>query len=98
MLKDVAGDDYPSAEVGCGDPYMYSLIDDSYGKIGSRDRHQSDTAVLVYMRIICFHGPLDTDWMIDNISCRVPSNVKFQIDDIEEPWTYSRPFDLIHCR
>ncbi|KAF4421996.1 Secondary metabolism regulator LAE1 [Colletotrichum fructicola Nara gc5] len=27
-----------------------------------------------------------------------PPNVKFQIDDIEEPWTYSQPFDYIHSR
>ncbi|KAI8216905.1 hypothetical protein K4K53_009713 [Colletotrichum sp. SAR 10_77] len=26
------------------------------------------------------------------------TNVKFEIDDIEEPWTYSRPFDYIHSR
>lgn len=23
---------------------------------------------------------------------------RFEVDDIEEPWTYSRPFDLIHAR
>ncbi|KAF4872332.1 Secondary metabolism regulator LAE1 [Colletotrichum siamense] len=28
----------------------------------------------------------------------VPPNVKFEIDDIEEPWTWSRPFDYIHSR
>ncbi|KAF4874674.1 Secondary metabolism regulator LAE1 [Colletotrichum siamense] len=28
----------------------------------------------------------------------VPPNVKFEIDDIEEPWTFSRPFDFIHSR
>ncbi|KAL0943893.1 UMTA [Colletotrichum truncatum] len=28
----------------------------------------------------------------------VPSNVKFEIDDIEEDWLYSRPFDYIHSR
>ncbi|KAH6880537.1 S-adenosyl-L-methionine-dependent methyltransferase [Thelonectria olida] len=28
----------------------------------------------------------------------VPPNVKFFIDDIEEPWSYSRPFNYIHCR
>ncbi|OLN86098.1 Trans-aconitate 2-methyltransferase 9 [Colletotrichum chlorophyti] len=27
-----------------------------------------------------------------------PPNVEFEIDDIEEPWTYSRPFDYIHSR
>ncbi|KAF6805691.1 hypothetical protein CSOJ01_09336 [Colletotrichum sojae] len=25
-------------------------------------------------------------------------NVKFQVDDIDEPWTYSQPFDYIHSR
>ncbi|TDZ32612.1 Secondary metabolism regulator LAE1 [Colletotrichum spinosum] len=28
----------------------------------------------------------------------VPPNVKFEIDDIDEPWTYSQPFDYIHSR
>ncbi|KAK1516462.1 methyltransferase domain-containing protein [Colletotrichum abscissum] len=28
----------------------------------------------------------------------VPPNVQFEIDDIEEPWLFSRPFDYIHSR
>ncbi|KAF9881603.1 MFS sugar transporter [Colletotrichum karsti] len=28
----------------------------------------------------------------------VPPNVKFEIDDLEEEWTYSQPFDYIHSR
>ncbi|KAF4819681.1 Secondary metabolism regulator LAE1 [Colletotrichum siamense] len=28
----------------------------------------------------------------------VPPNVRFEIDDIEEPWTFSKPFDYIHSR
>ena len=28
----------------------------------------------------------------------VPVNVSFQIDDFEEAWTYSQPFDYIHSR
>ncbi|TVY56720.1 putative methyltransferase tdiE [Lachnellula cervina] len=28
----------------------------------------------------------------------LPPNVNFEIDDIEEPWTYSQKFDLIHAR
>ncbi|KAF5494145.1 Secondary metabolism regulator LAE1 [Colletotrichum siamense] len=28
----------------------------------------------------------------------VPPNAKFEIDDVEEPWTYSQPFDYIHVR
>ncbi|KIV81136.1 hypothetical protein PV11_08580 [Exophiala sideris] len=28
----------------------------------------------------------------------IPSNVQFEIDDANEPWTYSRRFDFIHCR
>ncbi|KAI8316276.1 hypothetical protein K4K59_000174 [Colletotrichum sp. SAR11_240] len=27
-----------------------------------------------------------------------PPNVKFEIDDLEEPWTFSQPFDYIHSR
>jgi hypothetical protein len=29
---------------------------------------------------------------------RVPPNVRFEVDDIENEWTYSSPFDFIHCR
>ncbi|RSL46400.1 hypothetical protein CEP54_013863 [Fusarium duplospermum] len=28
----------------------------------------------------------------------VPPNVKFEIDDIDEEWTYTQPFDYIHSR
>ncbi|TDZ19170.1 Secondary metabolism regulator LAE1 [Colletotrichum orbiculare MAFF 240422] len=28
----------------------------------------------------------------------VPPNVRFDVDDIDEPWTYSQPFDYIHSR
>ncbi|KAK1574592.1 methyltransferase domain-containing protein [Colletotrichum navitas] len=28
----------------------------------------------------------------------VPPNVRFEVDDVEEPWTYSQPFDYIHSR
>jgi Methyltransferase domain len=28
----------------------------------------------------------------------VPPNVTFQIDDVEEPWTFLSPFDYIHSR
>ncbi|EFQ32057.1 uncharacterized protein GLRG_07201 [Colletotrichum graminicola M1.001] len=27
-----------------------------------------------------------------------PPNVKFEVDDIEDSWTYTRPFDYIHSR
>jgi SAM-dependent methyltransferase len=28
----------------------------------------------------------------------LPPNVRFEIDDLEDPWTYSQPFDYIHGR
>ncbi|KAJ0367957.1 hypothetical protein COL26b_011024 [Colletotrichum chrysophilum] len=28
----------------------------------------------------------------------VPPNVRFEIDDLDEEWTYSQPFDYIHTR
>lgn len=28
----------------------------------------------------------------------VPPNAKFEIDDVEEEWTYNEPFDYIHAR
>ena len=33
-------------------------------------------------------SPTQTTW--------VPPNVYFEVDDMEEPWTFSRPFDYIH--
>ncbi|KAL8926767.1 MAG: hypothetical protein Q9172_001643 [Xanthocarpia lactea] len=29
---------------------------------------------------------------------RVPPNVRFEVDNVEEDWTYHQPFDYIHCR
>ncbi|KZL74055.1 methyltransferase domain-containing protein [Colletotrichum tofieldiae] len=31
-------------------------------------------------------------------TCSVPPNVRFEVDDIEDSWTYTRPFDYIHSR
>ncbi|KAH7368142.1 S-adenosyl-L-methionine-dependent methyltransferase [Plectosphaerella cucumerina] len=31
-------------------------------------------------------------------SAAAPPNVSFQIDDIEEPWTFEQKFDFIYCR
>lgn len=28
----------------------------------------------------------------------VPRNVKFEVDDVEAPWTHPKKFDYIHCR
>lgn len=28
----------------------------------------------------------------------MPPNVRFEIDDLDEEWTYSQPFDYIHTR
>ncbi|KAI4276291.1 MAG: hypothetical protein L6R38_005700 [Xanthoria sp. 2 TBL-2021] len=28
----------------------------------------------------------------------VPPNVRFEVDNVEEHWTYHQPFDYIHCR
>lgn len=39
--------------------------------------------------------PHYTPWLTRS---RVPPNVSFEIDDIEKPWPFSRPFDYIHCR
>lgn len=32
------------------------------------------------------------------IDSRVPPNCRFEIDDFEQPWSYSQPFDYIHGR
>ncbi|KAL9128176.1 MAG: hypothetical protein Q9175_007584, partial [Cornicularia normoerica] len=31
-------------------------------------------------------------------TCKVPANVKFEIDDAEEPWTFREGFDFVHVR
>lgn len=31
-----------------------------------------------------------------NAPSLLPPNVRFEIDDVEDPWTYTAPFDLIH--
>lgn len=31
-------------------------------------------------------------------SFSVPPNIRFEVDDIEETWTYRELFDYIHCR
>lgn len=28
----------------------------------------------------------------------VPPNVTFQVDDVEDPWTFSEEFDFVHSR
>jgi len=33
-----------------------------------------------------------------NMPPLLPPNVRFEIDDVEDPWTYSNPFDYIHSR
>ena len=35
---------------------------------------------------------------LDHFSQRVPPNVRFEVDDVEADWTYTKPFDYIHCR
>lgn len=34
----------------------------------------------------------------DGCNPRVPPNVKFEVDDCEEPWTFTEKFDIVHCR
>lgn len=40
------------------------------------------------LRVLCTTDVLDS----------VPPNVRFEVDDVEAEWTYSAPFDYIHCR
>ncbi|GKT55113.1 methyltransferase domain-containing protein [Colletotrichum tofieldiae] len=35
---------------------------------------------------------------MDSSLISVPSNLRFEVDDMEEEWLYSRPFDYIHSR
>lgn len=36
--------------------------------------------------------------VVTNVAYSVPPNVEFQIDDVEDEWTYTQPFDYIHSR
>jgi hypothetical protein len=38
------------------------------------------------------------DPLAELILSSVPPNVQFEIDDLEEPWNFSRKFDYIHSR
>ncbi|KAH7116277.1 S-adenosyl-L-methionine-dependent methyltransferase [Dactylonectria macrodidyma] len=42
------------------------------------------------------HPETETD--DDSNSSSIPPNLKFEIDNIDEDWTYSQPFDYIHSR
>lgn len=36
--------------------------------------------------------------VLTDLILSVPPNVEFQIDDVEDDWTYTKPFDYIHSR
>ena len=33
-----------------------------------------------------------------NMPTLTPPNVHFEVDDVEDRWTFNQPFDYIHCR
>ncbi|KAL8958460.1 MAG: hypothetical protein Q9193_004490, partial [Seirophora villosa] len=38
-------------------------------------------------------------WAIEYVrEPRIPPNVKFEVDDCEEPWTFQEKFDVVHAR
>lgn len=62
--------------------------------IRRRNRFQSDPTSMVHPL------PHDTTCSMNAllIDSRVPPNCRFEIDDFEQPWSYSQPFDYIHGR
>ena len=36
--------------------------------------------------------------MCFSLACRVPPNVEFYVDDIEEQWNFHSPFDFVYFR
>lgn len=58
----------------------------------SRNRSQPHTINLVGLSLSDLKLEVSTD------CCRVPPNVKFEIDDCEEEWTFTQPWDYIHSR
>ncbi|OLN95723.1 hypothetical protein CCHL11_02734 [Colletotrichum chlorophyti] len=87
------GDEHPGSEVGeDARPSRPSLMSVS---AGYRCRPFSHAATVVREELR-FPNPTATTALTSNLS--VPPNVKFEIDDVEDSWTYSRPFDYIHSR
>jgi hypothetical protein len=44
-------------------------------------------------------GRHEWQWFIANtLINRVPPNLQFEIDDLEQPWNFSRKFDYIHSQ
>jgi len=43
--------------------------------------------VPVFFYLLCFA-----------LACRVPPNVEFYVDDIEEQWNFHSPFDFVYFR
>lgn len=63
----------------------------TFSLIFNRSGLQSHSTILVHLSAIRFvlHKA--------NVS-RVPPNCRFEVDDFEQPWSFSQPFDYIHGR
>ena len=47
----------------------------------------------------CTYGCIFLDtWHLWLTNRRVPPNCRFEIDDVEKDWTWSKPFDFIYSR
>lgn len=60
--------------------------------IQTRDRSQSHTTGVVNIISSKLRKKTVTNFY------RVPPNCRFEVDDFEEPWTYSNKFDYVHGR
>ena len=59
---------------------------------GNWSRRQPNSAELVsHLSSVPF-------WLITNPSHSVPPNVQFEIDDMEQEWTFTKKFDFIFSR
>ncbi|TDZ40553.1 Secondary metabolism regulator LAE1 [Colletotrichum trifolii] len=59
------------------------------GKLGLSPPNENDSQVKRVLDV----GTGTGIWAVE-----VPPNVTFEVDDIEEPWLFGRPFDYIHSR
>ncbi|KAF5535367.1 methyltransferase [Fusarium mexicanum] len=63
--------------------------------LASSSSNNSDHAFATRLQQIIV---IDVPWWVIQQLSRVPPNVQFLIDDIDEDWDSSKPFDYIHSR
>lgn len=92
------GDLHPESEVRC---IMTYICLDEVGKSlrsNSMSRYWALTSRLYGRTCMRSPGHEHTILFMLMSDFSVPPNVRFEVDDVEEEWTYSQPFEYIHSR